>query len=256
MEGSNTVLPQSPLYKPEYRDAWANYDPKAANKLLDEMGLTKRDGDGIRLLPDGRPLEIIVETAGESTEQTDVLELIRDSWREVGIKLFTKPSQRDVLRNRVFAGDTHDVGLDRARERPGHGRTCSPTEFAPTSQQQLQWPKWGQYVETSGKAGEAIDMPEAEELMELYLDWRTTASDGGARRDLGQDARDPCRPGLHHRHRRRRAAAGGGRQQAAERAGGRHLQLGSRRVLRHLPPRHVLAGAGGTNEAAAPQTHG
>ena len=27
-------------------------------------------------MPDGRPLDIIVETAGESTEETDVLELI------------------------------------------------------------------------------------------------------------------------------------------------------------------------------------
>ena len=30
----------------------------------------------MRLLPDGRPMEIIVENSGESTEQTDVLELI------------------------------------------------------------------------------------------------------------------------------------------------------------------------------------
>ena len=49
---------------------------------------------------------IIVETAGESTEQTDVLELVRDSWRQIGIKLFTKPSQREVFRNRIFAGET------------------------------------------------------------------------------------------------------------------------------------------------------
>src|SRR3546814_1190814 len=43
---------------------------------------------------------------GENTEESDVLELIRDSWRQIGVKLFTKPSQREVLRNRIFAGDT------------------------------------------------------------------------------------------------------------------------------------------------------
>ena len=42
----------------------------------------------MRLLPDGRPMEIIVENSGESTEQSDVLELIRDSWRKLGIRLF------------------------------------------------------------------------------------------------------------------------------------------------------------------------
>src|SRR5207245_10975346 len=73
VEANNTVLEASPLYRPEYRTLWARYDPKEANRLLDELGL-KRRGRGIRKLPDGRDLEIIVETAGQSTEQTDVLE--------------------------------------------------------------------------------------------------------------------------------------------------------------------------------------
>ena len=51
-------------------------------------------------------LAIVVDTAGESTEETDVLELVRDSWRQIGINIFPKPSQREVFRNRIFAGDT------------------------------------------------------------------------------------------------------------------------------------------------------
>ena len=47
----------------------------------------------------------------------------------------------------------------------------SPQELAPTSQQQLQWPKWGQYVQTGGKAGEAIDMPVPQELARLNQSW-------------------------------------------------------------------------------------
>src|SRR3546814_14451941 len=60
----------------------------------------------VRLLPDGRPAEIVIETAGESTEQTDVLELIHDAWMAVGIKLYSRPTQRTVFRNRIFAGKT------------------------------------------------------------------------------------------------------------------------------------------------------
>ena len=41
----------------------------------------------------------------------------------------------------------------------------SPEELAPTSQQQLQWPKWGQYYETGGKAGEPPDIAEAAQLL-------------------------------------------------------------------------------------------
>ena len=69
---------ESPLFRPEYASAWSQYDPKLANALLDELGLTDRGGGGIRILPDGRQAGIVVETAGESSLETDVLELVRD----------------------------------------------------------------------------------------------------------------------------------------------------------------------------------
>jgi peptide/nickel transport system substrate-binding protein len=170
IEGNNTVLPSCPLFRKEYQLAWAEFDPDRANALLDEIGISERDDRGIRLLPDGRPLEIIVESAGESTEETDVLELIADSWADVGIKLHTKPSQREVFRNRIFAGDTQMAiwtGLENALPNPD----MSPVELAPMKQDYLQWPKWGQYVQTKGRSGEPIDMPEAQELSDLYYAW-------------------------------------------------------------------------------------
>ena len=174
-EGNNTVLEASPLYRPEYRTLWARYDRKEANRLLDEIGLKRRRLGGLRRLPDGRPAEIIVETAGESSEQSDVLELIRETWREVGIQLYIKPSQREAFRNRVFAGETlmsvwsgWDNGLPTA--------DTPPDELAPTSQVQLQWPKFGQYYETSGKTGEPPDIPEVQELASLYHEWVTSTT--------------------------------------------------------------------------------
>ena len=77
---------------PAYREAWARYDLGEANRLLDLIGLTKRGSDDVRLLPDGRPMEIIVEYSGELAEEPDVLELIRELWLHIGIRLF--PSQR------------------------------------------------------------------------------------------------------------------------------------------------------------------
>ncbi|MEX0697224.1 MAG: ABC transporter substrate-binding protein [Dongiaceae bacterium] len=169
-ESADTVLPKSPLYDPDYATAWTAFDPDGANRLLDEIGLTTRDDNGTRLMPDGRPLDIIVETAGESTEQTDVLELMRDGWRAVGIRLFTRPSERETFRNRIFAGETVMsvwTGLENGLPTAG----MSPAELAPTTQQQLQWPKWGQYVETKGESGEPVDLPEAQELARLLTEW-------------------------------------------------------------------------------------
>ena len=180
-ESSNTVLQRSPLYRPEFATAWAKFDVKQANALLDGLGLTRRDDRGIRLLPDGRPMEVVVDTSGESTEETDVLELVRDSWQKVGVALYARPSQREIFRKRVFSGKSMMSvwsGLNNGIPTPA----MSPLELAPTTQDQLQWPMWGQYYETNKNGGQAPDMPEALELVRLYDDWRLAASDADRER--------------------------------------------------------------------------
>ena len=176
-EGNNTVLAESALFSPELRTLNASYDPSEASRLLDEIGLTKRNGAGIRLLPDGRELEVIVETDGESSLVVDGLTLISEFWREIGVRLFVKPQDRTVLRNRAFSGLAMMVavqGLDNAIPTA----LMPPTELAPMRQDNYAWPKWGQYVETKGKNGEAVDVPEAKRLMDLYAQWMGTGDKG------------------------------------------------------------------------------
>lgn len=170
IESQNTVLPQSPLFRPKFQKSYAAFDIPSANALLDEIGLTRRDSRGVRLLPDGRAAEIVIETTGENSEEADVLELVHDSWMEAGIKLFIKPSQRDVVRNRIYAGKTV-MALFPGLENGIATADTSPQELAPVSQTQYQWPKWGQYVETGGKAGLPPDMPEPVRLLNLLNDW-------------------------------------------------------------------------------------
>jgi peptide/nickel transport system substrate-binding protein len=170
-EAANTVLPSSPLYKPDYQTAYAKYDTKTANDLLDAIGLTKRDSDGFRLLPDGRPLTVIVDVSGQVPEESDVLELIRDSWAKIGVRLFTKPSVKDVFRDRVFSGESImsawsglENGLPTAND--------SPSELAPVSQMDLEWSRWGQFFETDGPSGERPDLAQAKQLLALLVQWR------------------------------------------------------------------------------------
>ena len=177
---ANAVLPGSPLYKEEYAQAYAAFDPDKANALLDEAGL-KRGPDGIRQLADGRPMEIIVETAGERSSEIDILQLIAESWRKIGVKLFTKPSQRDILRRRVGNGETAMsvwYGLDRGLATAD----MDPEELAPVSSLQPQWPDYGRYVETKGVAGTEPD-GKVKELRDLYVEWRT-ATDPARQREI------------------------------------------------------------------------
>ena len=137
---------------------------------VDRSVTTQRDDRGVRLLPDGRALEILIQTAGESTEQTDVLELIHDSWLDAGIKLYSIPSTREVFRNRIFSGDALMsiwAGLENALP----SSDTSPRDLAPTSKYQYQWPQWGAWYESSGKSGEAPELPAARELVVLNDQW-------------------------------------------------------------------------------------
>lgn len=168
LPAGDTVLPESSLFDEKRSRLWANFDPEQANKLLDEMGLTQRDDRGIRLLPDGKPLEILVQSAGENTEESDVLQLITGTWKKIGVQLYTKATQREVLRNRVFAGQAQMAiffglpnGIPTAE--------MSPDQLAPTKQDQLQWSQWGRHYETG--EGDAPDMPEAQKLLDLYAEW-------------------------------------------------------------------------------------
>jgi peptide/nickel transport system substrate-binding protein len=175
-ESNNTVLPESTLYEDRFRTVWMRHDVREANRLLDEIGLTRRDSLGYRLLPDGRTAEIIVEVDGEAADLVDALQLIAEFWVDIGIKLFVKPQERTILRQRAYAGQTIMVaapGLDNAIPT----EQMPPNELAPVRQDHYSWPKWGQFVETRGKSGEAPDLAEARALVALYQDWMATTDE-------------------------------------------------------------------------------
>ncbi|WP_299870309.1 ABC transporter substrate-binding protein [uncultured Hoeflea sp.] len=175
-ESADTVLQESPLYKPNYALAWAQFDPDEANALLDRAGYSKRNDAGVRLLPDGRPIDIVIETAGESTLETDVLELVTDHWRAIGLAPFIRVSQRDIFRSRAIAGETTMavwVGLDNGVPTAD----MTPAGLAPTADDQMQWPLWGMNHITQGKEGLPVDMPAAKRLLDLLHAWeRSTES--------------------------------------------------------------------------------
>jgi peptide/nickel transport system substrate-binding protein len=169
--GNNAPVQPSPFANPKWTNADARFDPKTANALLDQIGLTKRSANGVRLLPDGRPMNLVVESAGESKEETDVLQLISQNYKALGINFLFKISDRTAMRNRAYSGAavmTAFSGWDNGAPAPD----MSPDELAPVWQTGLAWPKWGQYFETKGTSGEKPDLPAAQELLALNEKWR------------------------------------------------------------------------------------
>ena len=87
----------------------------------------------------------------------------------------TRPLDRDILRNNVFSGATEAAvwyGWDNGIPTRG----TSPSYLAPRMQEFFAWPMWGQYYQTGGDAGEAIDMPKPARLMHLAREWEKTNS--------------------------------------------------------------------------------
>jgi peptide/nickel transport system substrate-binding protein len=178
---NNTVMPQSVLFKREYATEWAQLDRKLANRLLDEVGLTRRDASGIRQLPDGRPAVLVVESQSEQTEDTDALQLIADYLKQIAIRMVVKQQTRENFRLRTFSGEaqmTAYAGIVAAAATP----YSSPREFAPTMRGALQWPKWGLYFESNGAQGEKCDLEPACRLLDYLAEWQRATDEEGHRK--------------------------------------------------------------------------
>ncbi len=173
---ANTLLPDSPLFEPDAQRAWSEFDLARAQELLDEIGLKLDDKYKIRRMPDGRLLSLLVATQGTDPSEVAVLRLIQESWRKVGVELMIGaplPSQfHDRLidgRTVMSIGDGLAEGLATAQ--------MNPFELAPSSESQLQWPRWGLYMRTRGAKGDQIAVPEVLKLVELWRSWRDSPKD-------------------------------------------------------------------------------
>jgi peptide/nickel transport system substrate-binding protein len=86
------------------------YQPDRASAMLDEMGLTERDGDGYRFGSDGEVISLIIETSSSLRAEIDMLEIIRSNWEAVGIKTTIKPEERTLYFQRVTKNGEHMIG--------------------------------------------------------------------------------------------------------------------------------------------------
>ncbi|HSG90631.1 MAG TPA: hypothetical protein VLA56_15555, partial [Pseudomonadales bacterium] len=71
-----------------------------ANRLLDEAGLRRRNGAGIRLRPDGEPLRIYLETSSTMSGTTQLFQMISADWTDVGVETKVKTTARQLFAQR------------------------------------------------------------------------------------------------------------------------------------------------------------
>jgi len=159
--------PTEPWYVEKYAKVYTEYNPKKANEILDELGLTWDRNHEYRLRPDGKRLEFVISTfTPHPPQNVETMELIKRYWKEIGIEAVNKPTDRALWITRVEACE-HDVasyltGFGMA----GRSPTVYPDAF-PFSQNAYWAPKWGLWFATKGKSGEEPPT-EVKQLMKIY----------------------------------------------------------------------------------------
>ncbi|QDY69214.1 ABC transporter substrate-binding protein [Qingshengfaniella alkalisoli] len=89
--------PESPFYDEELAKQYTEWDPDTANQMLDDLGLTDTNDEGIRLLPDGRPISIRIDVTTDIGVYLDILELVALQWEEIGIDLDVRKAERSYV---------------------------------------------------------------------------------------------------------------------------------------------------------------
>ena len=152
-------LPNVSFYDEAWGDYFIEYDVDRANQLLDEMGLGW-DADGkLRLRPDGKPMNILMESGHGSAPEATVAEVIKNMWEDVGVTLTIKPEK--ITHQRLQEGELYEMLIV-----DGGGAS---TEMDLQGWVQLFWEvgggghSWNRWVATNGE-GENVTEPPQEWL--------------------------------------------------------------------------------------------
>jgi peptide/nickel transport system substrate-binding protein len=158
----------APFVTEAQKTAWTKFDPARAKKMLDQIGFTDKNGDGVRDLPSGKPLtlEFKYSTQGVATK---VVELIAADWTNIGVKTTLKEVTSDEYRNSQTANN-----LDLMLWKMGR-----PLAALASDTQTLVPPYgsffdlrtgmlWAQYRDSNGKSG--IKPPATVDAMQKLAD--------------------------------------------------------------------------------------
>jgi len=163
-------------------------DVAQANKLLDEMGLDKKNADGMRLRPDGQVLtwQIDYPEAGERPREV-VAQLVIEQWRQnIGIQPTLKGYTGDTMATRVQANEIQ-MNLGDCDNAMDIMFLATPYWSVPMNWGwEWSWEAlWGNWYQTNGKEGE--EPPQ--QMKDLLTTWEKMKAtlDENERTALGKE---------------------------------------------------------------------
>ena len=130
------------------------YDPDAANALLDSLGLTERDSEGFRVRPDNGE-RFIMEGVITPRANRDgpLMELVVPMWEEIGIEFSYRLT--DSANSEYQAGDEYLMQRTDFSAYQANPWCCDWNQLAPMRGGHSAAPSVGTYYETAGEKGMA-----------------------------------------------------------------------------------------------------
>jgi len=166
------IHPSATFAKPEWYTYKTEYNVDEANKILDSLGLDKKDSEGFHLRSDGKRLVVAINYTIQSIS-AEAINLVKSYWEAVGVKVETKEIATEQYRA-LATGNDLDVASFTS------GSTLEPTFIA---KQYRFYPPFGdavlepicglaynQWLKTAGKEGTEppADMKRLYELAQQF----------------------------------------------------------------------------------------
>ena len=101
--------PTSPFFNETLAKQYTEYDPDAANALLDTL-YPEKNADGIRLGPDGNPIIIVIDVTANQQSNIDTMGLVEGYWAAVGIDAQINSIDRSLFYTRKDSNE-HDASV-------------------------------------------------------------------------------------------------------------------------------------------------
>lgn len=155
----------SSMYYEPYAKQYLEFNAEEANKLLDNLGLTERDGAGIRLLPSGKPVSFAVTIEAGQNAIRDQLEIMTQMWKQnLGIDVSIDIKERS-LSLATTANNDHDAYARDENTSWLPGRY--PVAQVPLSNDSRWAVAWVDWYTSGGKSGE-LPPEHIQKRMSLY----------------------------------------------------------------------------------------
>ncbi|WP_424990728.1 ABC transporter substrate-binding protein [Fluviibacterium sp. S390] len=176
--------PSSQFYNETLAKQFTEYDPDTANDLLDGLGLTERNGDGIRLGFDGEPIRIQLFSPSDQTEFNDIAQLVVEQWKEIGIDLDARNAERSLVYERI-QNNSHDMhiwwgdgGMSDA--------LLDPRFYFPFNLESAYAEKWAQYFMKNGSTLAEAPPADVQKQMDLYIELIASPDNEEQKRIFGE----------------------------------------------------------------------